>query len=418
VARTSGDVIAEAVIEPARWSQLSLEVPGEVTEVLAQAGDQVTTGTLLLRLDTEDLEIQIQSARQDVIAQQAALDRLIQGTQASVIARADKDNADQIAQAEVALQAATLQLDKARAEDPATNVDVAQARIEQLQLQLAQARAQSPYPDVKAAQVNVERAKIALDDAHNEYKKALDRPWEDQAVRDGWSRQIDQKELDYRLAQAQLEGAQSAQRAHAIQLDVLAAQIEDAETGLAQALAAQEAYAVSLEMLANDVASARLRLESLQTWDNPYRDKATSQEIAQAEARLRQTELAVDALVQQTEDAELRAPFAGTVVDVYTELGDRVTPAETVVVLATLDQLQARTTDLTELDIARVAVGQPAVLAVDAFPDQEFPGEVTEISLQAEDYRGDVVYAVTIDLLDPGVPLRWGMTTMVTLDTP
>jgi hypothetical protein len=39
---------------------------------------------------------------------------------------------------------------------------------------------------------------------------------------------------------------------------------------------------------------------------------------------------------------------------------------------------------------------------------------VRKIALQSEDYRGDVVYGVTVELADVAdAPLRWGMTAMV-----
>ena len=66
---------------------------------------------------------------------------------------------------------------------------------------------------VDAAQVELERAKISLDDTQNEYNKALDRPWEDQEIRDAWSKQLEQVQLNYRAAQAQLDLALNAKRA-------------------------------------------------------------------------------------------------------------------------------------------------------------------------------------------------------------
>ena len=417
VSRTSDTVIAEGVIEPARWSELHLKAGGEVVEVLVSVGDQVVGGAALVRLDTDELEITLQSAREDVVAQKAALAQLVKGTRETVIARADKDNADQIAQAEVALRAVKVQLEKARAEDPAANVDAARARITQLELQLAQAKTQDPAPQARIAQVGVERVKIALDDAQNEYIKSLDRPWEDQGIRDAWARQVEQKKLDYRLAQAQLDSAWNAQRAHAASLDMLEAQIVDAEIPLAQALDAQGAYAVALKALEVEVEAAQIRLEALQTWENPYRDKASEEEIAQLEARIRQAELVIDRLELQVQDATLYAPFDGTVVDVHVEVGDEANPGQMVMVLATLDQIEVRTTDLTELDVAQVVVGQSVAVSVDALPEREFDGVVSEISLRGGDYRGDVVYAVTIEFADTGdAPLRWGMTALVKID--
>lgn len=413
-ASNEGVVIAEGVVEPERSSYLSFELPGEVVEVRVEAGDQVETDDVLLQLDARDLDLALRSAEQDVIAQQAALEQLREGASQKVIDRADKANADQIAQAKVALRAKELQLEKAKQEDPGIAVAAAQARIKQLELSLAQAQAQGAGPSVTTAEVALERARIALADTQDEYGKALDRPWEDQAIRDTWAKRLEQAQLDHKVAQAGVDNARNAEQAHDASLGVLGAQIEEARTQLTQALVAQDAFSTTIEILAEDVEAARLQLESLQTWDNPYRDEASEQEIAQAEAQLEKTRVALDQLRLQREDATLTAPFAGTVVAVDAELGDQVAPGQVVVTLATLDHLQVITTDLSELEIGQIGVGDSAIVKIDAFPSVELSGTVSDIALQAQDYRGDTVYEVTIELdptaADPG--LRWGMTAM------
>ena len=411
-------VIAEGLVEPARWSDLSVEIPGDVVEVLVEIGDRVVAGAPLVRLDMRELVLSLQSAQQDVIAQQAALDQLIKGASQKVIARADKGNADQIAQAEVALVVKQLQLEKTHAEDPAIGVAAAQARVRQLELSLAQARVQDPDPLVTTAEIALERARIALADTQDEYSKALDRPWEDQDIRDVWAKRLEQAQLDYKAAQAQLDNALNAKKAHREGLSVMAAQIEEVETQLAQAIVAQQSYSTTLDILAADVEAARLQLEALRTRDNPYRDEASDEEVAQARAMLEKTKAAAKRLEMQLEDVELTAPFAGTVVDVQAKVGDQVNPGQVMVVLATLDELEIHTTDLTELDVGSVAVGQSVVVTVDALPGREFVGVVKETALQGKDYRGDVVYEVTVTLDDAseGGALRWGMTTMIEID--
>jgi HlyD family secretion protein len=410
-------VIAEAVVEPARWSELRFPAAGEIAEVLASEGVDVAAGAPLVRLDGGELALALESAEQDVVAQRAALEQLLAGAMDALIARAARENAQQIAQAEIALQVKQLQLEQAQVEDPAADVATAQAKVKQLKLQLAKSRASNPLSDVKTAEVELERAQIALDETRDEYKKALDRPWEPQKVRDGWAKQLKQVELNYALAQAQLDRAKSAQQAHGIGLDVLAAQIAEAEDGLTRAREALENYALTIETLEAEVQAARLAVEALREWDNPYLDGATDEEIAQAEARLRQAEIAVVRLERQLSDAELRAPFAGTVVKVNVDPGDRVGPTDVVVILATLDQLVARTIDLTELDIARVAKGQQVAVTVDALSDQEYVGTVREVDLRGKDYRGDVVYDVIVELAEPPQFLRWGMTAIAKVET-
>jgi multidrug resistance efflux pump len=418
ITRADDRVIAEGSLVPARWAQLAFQIPGTVDDVLVETGQRVAADELLIQLDREALELSVRSAEQDVLAQEAALRRLNKGATEAVINRADKANADQIAQAEVALEIKRLQLEQAEATDPELSVQAAQARLDQLERQVAQVRAQDPSASVDAAQIEVERAQIALDDVQDEYNKALDRPWEDQEIRDAWAKQLEQAQLNARAARANLEGALDARRAHNLSLRVLDAQIEEAKIALAQAEAARDSNDQTLATLAAEVAAAELNLAALKANDNPYRDPATEEELAQAEVLLSKAELAVETLSLQLEDTELRAPFAGTVVDVLVDPGDEVAPGQVVLVLATLDHLEAHTTDLTELDVANVAVGQPAEVRVDALPDSSFAGEVAEIALQAQDYRGDVVYRVIVALteaLDPA--LRWGMTTEVRIDT-
>ena len=50
VSFASGTVVAEAIIEPARWNEAYLNVGGEVVEVLVTEGESVTAGAPLVRL--------------------------------------------------------------------------------------------------------------------------------------------------------------------------------------------------------------------------------------------------------------------------------------------------------------------------------------------------------------------------------
>jgi multidrug resistance efflux pump len=411
-------VIAEGSVVPARSGHLAFQIQGDVVAVLVETGQHVAEGESLIRLDRAELKLAVRRAEQDLLAQEAALQRLQKGSLDSVVDRADKAKGDQIAQAQVVLTIKRLRLEQARAKDPDLVVRAARARITQLEYQAAQMEAQDPEPAVTAAEVERERTRIALADTQDEYNKALDRPWEDQGIRDAWAKQLEQAQLNDRAAQANLQSAQNAQRAHALSLKALAAQIAEGQTGLAEAVTARDSYTLTLGILEAEVEAARLHLSALQADDNPYRDKATAEDLAQAEAMVAKARLAVEALRLQIEDGELCAPFAGTVVDVLVEPGDRIAPGEVVLILATLDRLEVHTTDLTELDVADVSVGQAAQVWVDALQARPLAGKVHEVALHGQDYRGDVVYTVIVVLegdLDPA--LRWGMTTEVRIET-
>jgi HlyD family secretion protein len=402
---------------PASWATLANKAGGKVAEVLVEPGDAVSQGQVLVRLDTAELQVALRVAQQEVAAQQAALDGLIERASEQVIARADRENAQQVAQAELALRIQRRQLEQARAQSPADEVAAAQARVRQLELQVAQARAQDPAAEVTAAQVEMERAQIALDDTRNEYNKALDRPWEDQDIRDAWAKQLEQAQLNSRLAQARLDGALSARRAHTIGLDVLAAQLVEARAMLDQALEAQEAYTSTLGILNDEVAAAQLQLDYLRGWENPYRDPASEPEIAQAQARLRQAEEKVAQIEEQMQEAEVRAPFGGTVGTVPVRVGEIVSPGQALVTVGDLDTLRVETTDLDEIDVVRVSLDQDVAVTFDAVPDRVFKGRVVRISPMAEPGTGGVHYTVVVELTDMDPQLRWGMTAFVDIET-
>jgi multidrug efflux pump subunit AcrA (membrane-fusion protein) len=86
-----------------------------------------------------------------------------------------------------------------------------------------------------------------------------------------------------------------------------------------------------------------------------------------------------------------------------------------IVELARLDELQIETTDLSELNVAAVQIGQSAAVFVEAL-DAEFPGKVTAISPISNTIGGDVVFTVTIQLDEQPAALLWGMSADVEIN--
>jgi HlyD family secretion protein len=277
-------------------------------------------------------------------------------------------------------------------------------------------RAQDPAAEVAAAQIGVERAKIALDDTQDEYNKALDRPWEDQSIRDTWAKRLQQAVLNYRLAQAQLERAQNAQRAHTVSLAALEVQLEEASIALAQAVDARQAYSITLDALDTGIQAARANLDHLRSWENPYLDKPSEGDIAQAQTVLEQARLGMAQIERQIDAAQVRAPFDGTVSEVHAREGQYVTPGQPLVGLGDLATLRAETTDLSERDVHDVFVGQTASVYVEAL-GVEVGGHVTGVAPEATTVGGDVVYKVVIALDEQPPGLRWGMSVEVEIET-
>jgi HlyD family secretion protein len=76
-------------------------------------------------------------------------------------------------------------------------------------------------------------------------------------------------------------------------------------------------------------------------------------------------------------------------------------------------QVQA---DVDQSDIGRVQVGQPVRFTVDAYPDEEFRGRISQMRLNATVSQNVVSYPVIIEVPNPGERLRPKMTANVTID--
>jgi multidrug resistance efflux pump len=110
------------------------------------------------------------------------------------------------------------------------------------------------------------------------------------------------------------------------------------------------------------------------------------------------------------------APFDGTVMDVNVNVGDQVGPETWVVKIADTSAWYVETSDLTELEVVKIAVGSQASFIPDALPDLKMTGAVESISQAFIMQGGDVQYRVKIkvDRMDPRV--LWGMTVEVTFE--
>jgi RND family efflux transporter MFP subunit len=140
-----------------------------------------------------------------------------------------------------------------------------------------------------------------------------------------------------------------------------------------------------------------------------------AEKIQQAESKVEQSQFAVEVAKASLAQGTLLAPFGGTIVKVDTAPGEYVQPGQVVIDIANLDNLQIETTDLSELDVAAVKIGQPASIYVEAL-DEEFPGVVTAISPISDTLGGDVVFKVTIKLDEQTQGLLWGMSADVTIN--
>jgi HlyD family secretion protein len=145
--------------------------------------------------------------------------------------------------------------------------------------------------------------------------------------------------------------------------------------------------------------------EQLMSQQRAARDTARAA-VAQASAMVAAARTDLDRSV-------IRSPIDGVVVDRQVNVGQPVASslqAATLFVIAQdLSRLQANIT-VDEADIGEVNEGQAVQFTVDAFPDREFEGRVSQVRQQGVAESGVVSYTVVVEADNPGRQLLPGMT--------
>lgn len=145
--------------------------------------------------------------------------------------------------------------------------------------------------------------------------------------------------------------------------------------------------------------------EQLMAQQRAARDTARAA-VAQASAQVATARTDLDRSV-------ITSPIDGVVVDRQVNVGQSVAAslqAPTLFIIAQdLSRLQANIT-VDEADIGEVRQGMDVRFTVDAFPDREFEGRVSQVRQQGVAESGVVSYTVVVEADNPGRQLLPGMT--------
>lgn len=129
----------------------------------------------------------------------------------------------------------------------------------------------------------------------------------------------------------------------------------------------------------------------------------------------------LDIARQNLEDATIRAPAAGTVINRAVSMGTMVTSTTagggegtTLLTMADLSRVRMRVT-VDEVEMRDVRVGESATVNVDAFPNRTFHGTVEKIEPQAVVTQGVTFFPVLVSITNTDRALMPGMNGEVTI---
>ncbi len=174
-----------------------------------------------------------------------------------------------------------------------------------------------------------------------------------------------------------------------------------------------------------DVAQAEVRLRNARVQLERQQQLLAKQLVAQADYDLAKADFdALEAQISQVQAAllqaqtnlaytKIRSPIDGVVVDRQYDIGQTVAASFQAPTLFTIAQdltkMQVQA-DVDQSDIGRIRVGQSARFTVDAYPDEEFVGAITQVRLNATVNQNVVTYPVIVGVGNGELKLRPKMT--------
>ncbi len=223
---------------------------------------------------------------------------------------------------------------------------------------------------------------------------------------------IDSKTFESRVAQAKADLAAARasllnqeaglQKAEAV-LKQAERTIERQKTLAARGISAQAALDTALrdtEVAAAEIAVARAQIENAKA------------QVAQRQAQLDQAQIDLDR-------TRILSPIDGTVISRTVDPGQTVAASLQAPELFKIAQDLRRIrieAQVNEADVGVIAEGNDVVFSVDAYPERQFEGRVTQVRLAATELNNVVTYTVIIEAANEDRRLFPGMTANVQIE--
>ncbi len=405
----SVEVSESGALEPVRQVEIKSRVPGRIESLLVDEGAVVEQGQLLGRIDPREIKQQVEQGSAQVESAQASAERArialeMEAAQARL----------QLRQAQIRYEGAQREADVQPTLTRAALTNAENAlKTAQENLRLLR-EVKHPQERVEVANA-VRDAETRLQEARRNYERL------ENLLEKGYvsRQQVDAAQTQLVSAESQLRNLQQRQQQlaqqHQIELQNAQAQVESAQAELERARAnavQDELKRQALEAAQTELQNARLRLREIEM---------RQLELKQARANERQAVSNYQNLRIQFAETDVRAPIRGVVTRRYREVGELVMSGTTgfgegtpILQVADLSQMRVRL-NLNELDVAKVRVGMPVEITVDALPNRKFKGVVRKIAPAAQNSGqntalGVVKFAVEVYLNQTDDALRPGMT--------
>ncbi len=407
-------------------------VEGEILEIFVKEGEVVEMGQPLLQIDEKQILEQRKQAEANRDARKAQLQQAELQIQIT-----EKQQESGLAQSQNSVSMAEVTLDsfiattQQRITEATTLVATTQNSLNQDKIGMKQAEislAQAKLT-LERANVNVESAKITLETTESEYnrnKELFDKKLVSKQTLEESRKQLVVTTSQYETAQKEVESQQETIKSQDENIKAMEEAIRSREATLElrkrNVETLKESENAQRKQLVTELENTNTRLQELEQTTEEAKE-LTRHAKASAAASLLQAESQLKSQQERLEWTTVKAPMSGTITHLIVEEGEIITSGrsafsrgEAIMRIADLSQMIVRT-QINQVEIGKIAVGQRAEISVDSYPDRVFEGRVSEMSPSATQQRGQqsqnpnavITFEVDVEVVGSPPELRPGM---------
>lgn len=389
-------------IVPAEEIELAFEKSGKIVRIAAKVGDRVSSGQVLVQLDSADLAAQLAQANANILAEEARLDQLVRGSRPedieiarTALTQAEQDLEREYAEVYDALQDAYTKAD-----------DAVRSQIDDLFTNDEQVNAQLTFTTANSQQkLDAENGRVL---ATSELI--------------GW--QADIRNVSGATDHGALENALSKSTYHANVLRTFLNALMDAtsnaislssstlasyKTAVNTARTQMNSAATSLTSQTQAIAKGKLAVTQAKNQLDLKLAGTAPEEIEAQRARVRQAQASAANIQAQLAKTTLRSSISGTVTKQDGKVGQIVTPNSPIAAVISDSGLEIEA-NVPEVDIGRVALARPVTITLDALPGETFRGSVATVDPAETVVEGVATYRTTVTFETKDARVKSGMT--------
>ena len=406
VTATRGTIVQEVSVTgntaPVHGLDLAFENGGTISAVNFDVGAHVNAGDVIARTNTSDLEAQLAQAQANVDAQTAKLKSLqagsrpedIQASQAAV-AKAQQDLTNMYGNI-----SNTLSDGYTKANDAVRN---------QISSFFSGAETSNPHLTFMSSDsqvVNDVQTKRIMASAE------LD-AWQNELFAISAASPTSTLESALQKGVTHLGVVQSlllsASQALILQVGLSDATVNMYKSAITAAQSEVNIATTNINGAVQDIASQKIAIEQLQAQLALKLAGSTPEDIQAQQAQVEQAQASAQSIQAKLSKAVLVAPVAGTITAQNAKVGQIASPGAVMASLISDAGLEVDA-NITEADIGKLKIGDPATMTLDAFQGRTFTGKISYIDPGETVIEGVPTYKTTFQFDSLGPDVKPGMT--------